>query len=104
MAVSPGLKAAECRNCGAVYFPHRLICRACGGDSWTEAILAEGMVEESTAVMHVAGAAGATPRCLATVRTAKGPLLIVGLDAPLSDGARVQLFDKDGAPIARPAR
>jgi uncharacterized OB-fold protein len=100
--MSPGLKAAECRSCGAVYFPHRLICRACGGDRWTEAILADAVIEESTAVLHVAGAGGSAPRYLATVRTTAGPRLIVGLDAPVPDGSPVQLFDKDGAPMARP--
>ena len=25
------MEAAKCKGCGEVYFPHRLVCRECGG-------------------------------------------------------------------------
>ena len=102
--MTPGFRIAKCTTCGALYFPRRLICRVCGSDTWTDETLHDAVIEESTSVVHVAGREDSAPRCLATVRTAAGPRLIVGLEMPLADGTRVLLFDEGGAPIARPAR
>ncbi len=101
--MTPGFRIAKCKACGALYFPRRLICRICGGDIWVDETLHEAVIEESTSVVHVAGREDGAPRCLATVRTAAGPRLIVGLETSLPYGTRVLLFDKGGAPIARPA-
>lgn len=104
MAVTPGFRIGKCKTCGALYFPRRLICRACGHDTWTDEILHDAVIEESTSVVHVAGREDNVPRCLATVRTAAGPRLVVGLEKPLPDGTPVLLFDHGGAPVARSAR
>jgi uncharacterized OB-fold protein len=96
-----GFPVARCRGCGVLYFPRRLICRACGNDTWNEERLDEAVIDEATVVVHVAGGARAKPRHLATVRTAEGLRLVVGLETPLADGTQVLLFEKDGAPVAR---
>ena len=101
--MTPGFKVAKCCGCGTLYFPRRLVCRVCGSDSWIDETLHDAVIEESTSVMHVAGREDGAPSHLATARTAAGPRLVVGLDAPLPDGTRVRLFDKNGAPVAQAA-
>jgi uncharacterized OB-fold protein len=98
-----GFMVVKCSQCGSLYFPRRLICRRCGGDTWTDECLHDAVIEESTTVAHVAGRGHGGPRTLATVRAAGGLRLIVGLETPLPDGVRVLLTEKDGAPTARPA-
>jgi uncharacterized OB-fold protein len=102
-AHADGFTVAKCSRCGLLYFPRRLICRSCGSVDWADEHLHEGVIEESTTVAHVAGGGQGGPRTLATVRAAGGLRLIVGLEAPAPDGARVLLGEKNGAPIARPA-
>ena len=96
-----GLSVGKCGNCGTHYFPWRLICRRCGADAWIEARIHEAVIEESTTVMHVVGGGDGQPKYLATVRTAEGPRIIVGLESPVPDGKRVALLEKNGAPLAR---
>jgi uncharacterized OB-fold protein len=96
-----GFPVARCSRCSALYFPRRLICRACGNDAWNEERLDEAVISESTVVVHVAGGTHEGPRHLATVRTAEGLRLIVGLETPLPEETPVLLFEKDGAPVAR---
>jgi len=98
-----GFPVTKCGRCGSLYFPRRLICHRCGNDTWAEDYLREAVTEESTTVQHVAGRTDGTPRHLATVRALQGIRLIVGLEAPLPEGTRVLLFNKDGAPVAKPA-
>jgi uncharacterized OB-fold protein len=97
-----GFTVAKCDRCGALHFPARLICPRCGNDRWIDERIYEAVIEESTTLAHVAGADDQPVRHLATARSADGLRLVVGLDAPLPDGARVTLIDRDGAPIARP--
>jgi uncharacterized OB-fold protein len=99
--MTPGLPLSKCNGCGAVYFPARLICMKCSGTSWGEAVAAEGTVEQMTTVRHAAGRADWQPKFIANVRTDMGPMINVGLEAPVPDGTRVTLFDDNGAPRAR---
>jgi len=96
-----GFPVGQCRQCGALYFPRRLICRRCGGDAWVDAVIRDAVVEEATTVSHAIGKEGSAPRHLATVRTPEGLHLIVGLEAPVEPGTSVALIEKDGAPFAR---
>jgi uncharacterized OB-fold protein len=100
-ASADGLTVAKCSRCGSRYFPRRLICRRCGSADWTDERLHDAVIEESTTIAHVAGGHGG-PRTLATVRAAGGLRLIVGLEAPAPEGARVLLREKNGAPTAQP--
>lgn len=98
--VAKGLTVACCAECGAYYYPRRLICRRCGSDAFDDHLIREAIVEESTTILHVTHQQDWTPCHLATVRTVEGLHVIVGLDAPVADGTRVILDDRNGAVIA----
>ena len=98
-AVSAGLKVYKCGACGALYFPARLICYRCGSGDLANTRIYDGTLEEST---RVPGANGSRDAFLATVNTA-GLRIIAALEAPLPDGARVVLEERNGAPWAFPA-
>ena len=99
--MKPGLPLTRCGDCGTGYVPARLICPRCGNANWREDTVSEGTVEQSTIVRHAAGRADWQPRQIASVRTSDGQLIVAGLEEPLPDGAKVSLFDNDGAPVAR---
>lgn len=99
--MKPGLTLSRCTNCGAGYFPPRLICAKCGEAKWRADEVGEGVVEQSTTVRVAAGRPDWKPRHIASVRTADGQLIVAGLEEPLPNATRVALFDRDGAPIAR---
>jgi uncharacterized OB-fold protein len=96
-----GLSLARCVDCGAGYFPPRLICARCGNANWRTDEVHEGTVEQTTIVRHAAGHADWKPRHIASVRTADGQLIVAGLEEPLPEMTEVTLFENDGAPIAR---
>jgi uncharacterized OB-fold protein len=96
---SAGLKVCKCGACGALYFPARLICYRCGSGDWTSVRISEGTIEEST---RIPGANGSTDAFLATIN-AVGLRIIAALEAPLADGARVVLEERNGAPWVMPA-
>jgi hypothetical protein len=98
-AACAGLKVRECGGCGALYFPARLICYRCGCGDWVNVQTYEGMIEEST---RIPGTNGSIDTLLATINAA-GLRIIAALEAPLPDGARVVLEERDGAPWAFPA-
>jgi Rubredoxin-like zinc ribbon domain (DUF35_N) len=93
-----GLKVCKCADCGALYFPARLICYRCGGGDWANVRIYGGTIEEST---RVPSANGSQDTLLATVNAA-GLRIIAGLEAPLSDGTCIVLEERNGAPWASP--
>ena len=99
--MKPGLPLVRCTACNAGYFPARLICPRCGGASWRDDVVNEGVVEQSTIVHHSAGNADWKPRHIASIRTSEGQLIVAGLEEPLPNATRVALFDREGSPIAR---
>ncbi len=46
------LEASKCKKCGAVYFPHRLICRECKGRDFETITLSERGKLLSYTVIH----------------------------------------------------
>jgi uncharacterized OB-fold protein len=102
--MTPGVPVNRCTSCGAGYFPTRLICMRCGGDSFQIDRVLDGNIEQTTVIRHAAGHADWQPHHLATVRTSDGQVIIVGLDGPLANDTRVNLFDQDGMITAREAR
>jgi uncharacterized OB-fold protein len=91
---------AKCAQCGAVYFPRRLICRRCGANDWTDVQVSEAVIEEATTVSHSVGSEGEGQRHFATARTSEGLRLVIGSSELLNRNARVRLAAKDGAPFA----
>jgi uncharacterized OB-fold protein len=100
-AVAEGLTVGKCSQCGALYFPRRLICRRCGSDAWVDARVTEAVIEEVTTLNQAIGQAPGARRHLATARTIEGLHLIVGLEIRLEPGVEVNLVEKGGAPFAR---
>jgi hypothetical protein len=96
---SAGLKVCKCDGCGALYFPARLICYRCGSDDWANVGIYEGTIDEST---RISGVNGSNDTFLATINAA-GLRIVAALDAPLPDGTRVVLEERNGAPWAFPA-
>ena len=99
--MTAGLTAWKCRNCGAIYFPERYLCAACGGHDIVTTSVTEGIVEDMTVVRHVIGQADWQPRPIATVKIDSGARILAGLLDDAGPDDRVTLFEEDGAPYAR---
>jgi uncharacterized OB-fold protein len=101
--MTPGLAIQRCLGCGAGYFPARLLCPRCHGAAFGEARVDRGTVEETTTIRHVLSHSDWQPRCLASVRTCDGQLIVAGLQDPLPDGMPVDLWQDGMAPYATPS-
>jgi uncharacterized OB-fold protein len=97
--MKPGLSVHRCKGCEAIFFPQRFLCPECGADRWTEEEAFEGVVEETTLVLHARGRPDWTPRPIGTVRLAGELSIVAGLEQEFPEGTRVKLFTKNGAPF-----
>lgn len=98
---SPGVTISRCGACGAGFFPTRLLCPSCGANAMKPDKVNEAVIEETTVVRHNAGQANWQPRHLATVRTAEGQMMVVGIEAATPRGTKVKLFEQGLAPFGR---
>lgn len=89
------LKVSQCETCGSTLFPSRYFCPACGGSEWSERVVLDGTVGESTVVRHRVGADDVREVYLASVITSAGPVVVARLDQPLESGSAVRL-EMDG--------
>ena len=96
-AVSRPLLVQVCEGCGRGFFPARLLCPGCGASSLRFEAAGGGVVEEVTSRRRDDGS---TVR-IASVRATQGPVVIARASAGIAPGARVELEDDDGAPVAR---
>jgi len=96
--MTEGVTIWRCRECGAAFFPARLLCPHCHGHDWMQDRAHEGVVEEVAVIRHMIGAKDWTPRRIASVRTAGGVLMTVGLRDESGPGATVSLFEDGTAP------
>jgi len=99
--MSPGVTAFRCAGCGAIFFPRRLMCARCGGATFADARVSEGVIEEITVIRHVLGQTDWGPRRLANVRTPEGLVLTVGLRDESGPGERIALEQDGTAPFGR---
>jgi uncharacterized OB-fold protein len=99
--MKPGVAAWRCDECGAIFFPQRLLCAHCGGSAFHEAQVSEAVVEEITIIRHVLGQKDWAPRRLANVRTPEGLHLTIGLLDESGPGDRVALVQDGLAPFGR---
>ncbi|WP_336658840.1 zinc ribbon domain-containing protein [Leucobacter sp. USHLN153] len=72
-----------CAACGEHFFPHRALCRRCGGSAFTATSAEQGEVERATALSDGS--------VIATVRTDVGPFVIARAEAPVEPGDVVRL-------------
>lgn len=98
-----GIPLSRCGQCGAGYFPARLICHRCGHAQWTEERAPDGVVEEVTVVTHAIGQENWIPRKIASVRLSEGQLIVAGIADDVHAGMRVCLFEDNGSPHGRAA-
>lgn len=83
------LYLSACAACGAAYFPPRLRCHRCGGQTFEPMACAEGTVTGLAQVHRVPH--GCEFRFLVDIRTAAGPSIVAAARSAQSLGARVAL-------------
>ena len=86
-------------KCGAGFFPQRLLCTRCHGDSFAPDRVHEAVVEEISIIRHMLGQTDWQPRRIASVRTADGQRITVGLTDESGPGTVIELFEQDTAPF-----
>ena len=95
----PGVGIWRCGNCREAVFPQRLLCPRCHGDAFEPDRVHTAAVEEVSVIRHMIGQSDWQPRRIASVRTAEGLRLTVGLTDDSGPGAVIGLFENDGAPF-----
>ena len=96
--MTPGVTIWRCERCRAALFPQRLLCPHCHGDAFVEERAHEAAVEEVSTIHHMLGQADWHPRHIASVRTAAGPRITVGLTDDCAPGTVIDLFVDGTAP------
>ncbi len=99
--MTTGLTVWKCAGCGALYFPERYLCPACGGHVFDTTTVAEGVIEELTMVRHVIGQQDGTPKPIATVLIDGGARILAGVLDDAGPHDRVVLSERDRAPYVR---
>ena len=99
--MSEGVGIWQCKGCGTMVFPQRLLCPHCHGQEFDEARVHEGVVEEVAVIRHMIGQENWQPRRIANVRTRGGPSITVGLRDESGPGAVIELTQEEGAPFGR---
>jgi uncharacterized OB-fold protein len=100
-----GLKVWKCAQCGAEFFPRRLLCLRCESpDLREDGHVHEGVIEEITVIRHVLGQEGWKPKRIANVRTPTGLMLTVGLLDESEVGQRIEIGQEGTAPVGQAAR
>lgn len=86
-----GVPVHRCDTCGNTVFPEPVWCFECGGNQWTVVEVFDGVVEESTTVLH---ADGDFP--MATVRIDDNLAVIAAAPNGITPGTAVRLSYEDG--------
>ena len=95
----PGVGIWRCVKCRTGFFPQRLLCARCHGDSFAPDRVHEAVVEEISIIRHMLGQIDWQPRRIASVRTADGQRITVGLTDESGPGTVIELFEQDTAPF-----
>ena len=99
--MSPGVGILRCTNCREAVFPQRLLCPNCHGETFVPDRLHTASVEEVSVIRHMIGQTDWQPRRIASVRTAEGLRLTVGLTDDSSPGTVIELWEEGTAPFGR---
>jgi uncharacterized OB-fold protein len=100
-SANAGITIWRCANCRAGFFPERLLCARCHGDRFETDHVREAVIEEISTIRHMLGQENWQPRRIASVRTADGQRITVGLVDESGPGATIELFQQDQAPFGR---
>ena len=77
--MNKGVGIWRCLKCKAAFFPERLLCSRCHGHQFEPDRIYKAVVEEVSIVRHMLGETDWQPRRIASVRTAEGQRITVGL-------------------------
>jgi uncharacterized OB-fold protein len=99
--MSEGVTIWRCAKCKAGFFPQPLLCPRCHSSEFTTDSVSEGVVEEISIIRHMLGQENWQPRRIASVRTADGQLMTVGLRDESVPGTTIELFQEGEAPFGR---
>jgi uncharacterized OB-fold protein len=102
--MTPGVGIWRCVKCGTGFFPRRLLCARCHADSFEPDRVHEAVVEEISTIRHMLGQTDWQPRRIASVRTADGQRITVGLTDESGPGTVIELFEQDTAPFGKAKR
>jgi uncharacterized OB-fold protein len=97
--MTPGLGIWRCADCRTALFPQRLLCPRCHGARFAPDRVYEAVVEEVSVIRHMLGQSDWQPRRIASVRTADGQRITVGLTDESGPGTVIALFEQDTAPF-----
>lgn len=99
--MSGGVGIWRCGGCGVVHFPEPLLCPRCHGGAFKQDRVSEAVVEEISVIRHMIGQENWQPRRIASVRTAEGMHMTVGLRDESCPGVTIELFEEGTAPFGR---
>lgn len=102
--MTPGVTIWRCVKCRTGFFPQRLLCPRCHGDGFAPDRVHEAVVEEVSVIRHMLGQTDWQPRRIASVRTADGQRITVGLADASEPGAVIELFEDGTAPFGKAKR
>jgi uncharacterized OB-fold protein len=102
--MTPGVGIWRCVKCGTGFFPQRLLCARCHADRFEPDRIHEAVVEEISTIRHMLGQTDWQPRRIASVRTADGQRITVGLADESGPGTVIELFEQDTAPFGKAKR
>ena len=94
-----GVGIWRCARCGTGFFPQRLLCARCHGESFAQERVHEAVVEEVSIIRHMLGHTDWLPRRIASVRTSEGLRFTVGLTDESGPGTVIELFEDGTAPL-----
>ena len=99
--MSAGVTIWRCAACQAAFFPEPLLCPRCHGAAFQIDRVHEAVIEEISVIRHMIGQENWQPRRIASVLTAGGPRMTVGLRDESGLGAIIELFEEGTAPFGR---
>jgi uncharacterized OB-fold protein len=94
-----GVAIWRCVKCRTGFFPQRLLCSRCHGESFAPDRVYEAVVEEISIIRHMLGQTDWQPRRIASVRTSEGLRFTVGLTDDAGPGTVIELFEENAAPF-----
>lgn len=97
--MTPGVGIWHCTACHERVYPQRLLCPRCHGDAFRPDRVYKAVVEEVSVIRHMLGQTNWQPRQIASVRTADGMRITVGLLDASAPGTVIDLFEKEMAPF-----
>jgi uncharacterized OB-fold protein len=97
--MNSGVGIWRCSRCHEGLFPQRLLCPRCHGGDFAVDRAYKAVVEEISVIHHMIGQTDWQPKRIASVRTAEGLRLTIGLLDDSPPGSVVELIEENGAPF-----